>query len=450
MAPSTTTRRGNRKAPTSLIRKKLSDAFPDIAAQWHPEKNEGKSPKDFTYGSTFEAWWVCKKGGLDHDWQMSINRRTSQGQGCPYCAGKRVSPADSLAACFPEIANQWHKQKNAPLKPSDILPGSGMIVWWHCKRNRQHEWEAAVYARTSKNGEGTGCPFCGHKRPHRKNNLAALFPQIADEWHPRKNGRVAPSDVLPSSHTIYWWQCLEVADHVWRMSCNRRTSRASGCPYCSGHKLHRTNSLATRFPRIAKEWHPTKNGRLTPDKVTAGTNKVVWWQCPKVRDHEYSVPVKQRTGMGSGCPYCANKKVDARNSLAATDPAIAAEWHPKLNGPLTPHMVTRGSSKVAYWQCPRNAKHVWSCQIQLRTLRWKDCELCASLQARFPNIAKEFDLDANYPLTPETVRAGSSKKVAWICSVNARHRWFATVTNRTGRNSNCPYCWKERQQRGRK
>jgi hypothetical protein len=38
-------------------------------------------------------------------------------------------------------------------------------------------------------------------------------------------------------------------------------------------------SLDELFPSVAKEWHPTKNGALTPLEVTPGSNKKVWRLC---------------------------------------------------------------------------------------------------------------------------------------------------------------------------
>tara|TARA_B110000285_G_scaffold180449_1_gene203483 strand:+ start:85 stop:225 length:141 start_codon:yes stop_codon:yes gene_type:complete len=37
-------------------------------------------------------------------------------------------------------------------------------------------------------------------------------------------------------------------------------------------------SLAEVNPELAEEWHPTKNGELTPFDVTKGSNKKVWWK----------------------------------------------------------------------------------------------------------------------------------------------------------------------------
>lgn len=69
-----------------------------------------------------------------------------------------------------------------------------------------------------------------------------------------------------------------------------------------------TNNLTITHPELSKQWHPTRNGDLTPADVTTESNRVVWWQCEK--GHEWSASVNSRT-KGTGCPYCATKKTIA-------------------------------------------------------------------------------------------------------------------------------------------
>ena len=40
-------------------------------------------------------------------------------------------------------------------------------------------------------------------------------------------------------------------------------------------------NLQEEFPNIAKEWHPTKNGKLTPLDVSQGQAIKVWWRCER-------------------------------------------------------------------------------------------------------------------------------------------------------------------------
>ena len=62
--------------------------------------------------------------------------------------------------------------------------------------------------------------------------------------------------------------------------------------------------MAITHPDLAAQWHPTKNGDLTPQDVVAGTNKRIWWKCPEAPDHEWRATGSGRV-IGSGCPACA-------------------------------------------------------------------------------------------------------------------------------------------------
>ena len=62
--------------------------------------------------------------------------------------------------------------------------------------------------------------------------------------------------------------------------------------------------MATINPKLSKEWHPTKNGNLTPIKITPQNPKKVWWKCAKNEYHEWKTSVVNRNYRGDGCPYC--------------------------------------------------------------------------------------------------------------------------------------------------
>lgn len=146
----------------------------DIAAEWHPTKNQELTPDDVTAGSTNQIWWQCPKGP-DHEWQASVIKRTKRGQGCPYCAGRKVSVTNSLASLFPDIAAQWHPIKNGNVTPDQIVAGSNGRFWWQCPQSHDHQWQAQVRDRTREDG-ATGCPYCAGKKVSITNSLASLFP----------------------------------------------------------------------------------------------------------------------------------------------------------------------------------------------------------------------------------------------------------------------------------
>ena len=108
-------------------------------------------------------------------------------------------------------------------------------------------------------------------------SLATLYPEIAKMWDYSKNTPITPDMVFPSVHDKVWWKCEQ--GHEWQAAVYSRLN-GNGCPYCSGQKiLVGYNDLMTTNPKLAEEWHPTKNSPLTPNQVTAGSKKEVWWQC---------------------------------------------------------------------------------------------------------------------------------------------------------------------------
>lgn len=279
----------------------LAECSPELLNEWHYDKNTNITPENISYGSAQEVWWICENG---HEWQTSPNART-RGRGCPMCAEKQriitkrrniVENGRSLAEINSKLASEWHPTKNGALTPYDISVNSSKRVWWQCSKNKSHEWDAPI---NSRNG-GVGCPVCsGHRLVVGINDLATMRPDLAVQWHPTKNGNLRPADTIAGTDKSVWWICEN--GHEWQARINNRIN-GNNCPICIGKKvLVGYNDLATVMPSIAREWHPTKNGNLTPKDVVAGSNKKVWWQCE--RGHEWKTSICHRKN-GRRCPKC--------------------------------------------------------------------------------------------------------------------------------------------------
>lgn len=340
----------------------------ELLAQWNGPRNGVLTSRDISFGSSKKIWWICAEG---HEWQAAAWSRTSQGSGCPVCAGKVLVPGvNDLMTRDPDLAKQWHPTKNGSLSPQDVMCGSRRRVWWMCSQG--HEWEVAVKVRSS----GNGCPFCAGKilMPG-INDLQTVNPDLAAQWHPTKNGDVTPDAIISGSRQKAWWICSE--GHEWQARINSRSSNGSGCPICSGRQvIPGENDLATLYPLIAQQWHPTKNGSLTAANVSAYSNRKVWWMCQQ--GHEWCSDIKERTARNKGCPYCTGRRVLAGyNDLETVYPKIAEQWYQPFNGALTPRDVTAGSSQKVWWQCSEG--HIWKSVIHSRTgARKHGCPECAA------------------------------------------------------------------------
>jgi hypothetical protein len=285
--------------------KSLAEQYPNIALEWHPEKNGSLSPYNVDSCSGLKVWWKCSRG---HEWKTYIYSRTKEkSSGCPFCSGHRLlNGVNDLLTCFPEIAEEWHFVKNGTLTPSDVSQYSSKIVWWKGKKC-EHEWQTSINNRTGINK--TKCPYCSNEKILKGfNDLQTRFPDIASEWHPFMNGNLKSTDVMGGTVKKVWWICLQ--GHSYQASPHCRTSLNTGCPYCAHVRLlSGFNDLQTCFPEIAEEWHPTLNGKLTPNTVAKSSNKKVWWKCKK-QGHEWLATINSRTGkLKPGCPICAGRKI---------------------------------------------------------------------------------------------------------------------------------------------
>ena len=423
------------------IHNKPSTLSSELIAQWHPTKNGELKPHMVKPGSQKKVWWLCLD--CNYEWEAIVSSR-SHGTGCPVCRGRPVVPGfNDLATMQPELAAQWHPTKNGNLKPHMLKLGSNRKVWWLCP-DCNHEWEAKIVNRA----RGSGCPEC-HRRMIKLtpgvNDLATMKPELAAQWHPTKNGTLSPHDVTFSSHKKVWW--LGPCGHEWKAMVQSRSQVGTGCSVCAGRTvLPGFNDLATTRPELAAQWHPTKNGDLTAQMVTAGSRKKVWWICSN--GHEWQTEVKERSG-GSGCPCCAGKNgLTEKTNLAAIYPELAAQWHPTRNGNLKPHMMMLRSKKKVWWVCPSCGRD-WEALISNRT-RGSGCAICVKQKTRSgvndlatikPELAAQWHPTQNGELKPDMVTIWSDIAVWWRGSCG--HEWQEAIKQRAIFSCRCPVCKEE-------
>jgi len=228
---------------------KTLDGYPDIANLWHPEKNDGKLPSDYTPGSNLRVWLQCRgclNCGEVHSWNAQVFNLTAGGPNkdgkgivCPRCQSRGAKFCSCRAvAKDAALVAEWHED-NPP--PATVALGSNTKQLWRC----------------SKPVQGTDAPCA----------------------------------------------------HVWATMPKSRSKYRQGCPKCAAGVLGTTRQppLADGRPDLLMEWDKDKNGTLSPtDKVTCGSIKLVWWtrkQC----GGSWQATVINRAIRGGGCPKCLEK-----------------------------------------------------------------------------------------------------------------------------------------------
>lgn len=342
---------------------RLTD-YKNLVYEWHPTKNINLFPENFSKGAHKSVWWQCKRG---HEWRAFIYNRTN-GTDCPKCNNQssknEVRLFAELSIIFGEVLNRqkilgfeidillkdkkvaieydgklYHgdaKQEKHDLKKQVALISSGyrfLRVREHpLQRINDHDiiiptssmltkdqlnqvvnWidkDSLATANYIKNPNFANNSIYlksleAFPSPPKEQSLAELFPDLAKEWHQKRNGNLTPFDFTAGSSEKVWWQCKDNLDHVYDASIDKRTN-GSGCRFCTNQAASLDNCLATKFPDVAALWHPEKNGEVTPEMIVTGATVKRWWQCKDVSEHTWQdFPRKlTRRVTNDYCPHC--------------------------------------------------------------------------------------------------------------------------------------------------
>ena len=184
-----------------------------------------------------------------------------------------------------------------------------------------------------------------------------------------------------------------------------------------------------------------------------GSHKKLKWRCLKEECNEIFEANWANIQTGYGCAVCVGRQVSLSNCLAINNPKLAEQWHPTLNGDLTPYNVTINSNKKVWWQCEEG--HEWRSTITNRSYG-NNCPYCIgnrkfgrkaskeyNLLIDNPELCKEWDYEKNNK-RPEKYTPNSGKKVWWICK-ECGYEWFMSIDSRNSkRKTGCPKCNKSK------
>lgn len=293
----------------------------------------------------------------------------------------------------PELWIEWNFEKNDELGFDiyNITYGSKKITWWVCPKC------GSSYDMMNRNKvRGSNCPYCHGLRVNHTNCLATTHPQLVSEWHPTLNNRT-PYNITYGNDSKVWWICKDCGSE-YDMSLNCRTNNKQNCPYCAGMRVNYTNCLATVNPNLAKQWHPIKNGELTPYDVTSGKGQKVWWlgEC----GHEWEATIADRNSNNRNCPYCANQKVlIGFNDIWTTNKGLAN----LLADPNDGYKYMQFSGQRVDFKCPCCGEIIKDKKISSVNIQGLSCPICSD-GISYPekvmyHLLKQLDIDFEYNLT---------------------------------------------------
>ncbi len=409
----------------------LETLHPELAKEWDYERNGNLKPSDILGGGNKYVWWKCSEYG--HPYRSSIHNRIA-GTGCPYCVNQKLLRGfNDLATTEPELVKEWDYEKNGDLKPSDII-GGHKKVWWVCKN--QHHYYASVSSRRA----GAGCSVCAK-------HMKTSFPEQAIFYYIKQ--------VFPDAINGY------KADFLGRMELDIYIPSIKTAIEYDGKTFHTTTKSQlkdSRKYRLCKE-----NGiMLIRIREYAYYNSLYI-----LYDHKLDIPDTSDDSLNwviNNLCYHLGKYVmpdvnrdrneiialldKRRTNLKDENPELAKEWDYEKNYPLVPENFMPNSNYSVWWRCSKYG-HSWKAKISNRS-HGEGCPECAKLfisyvkydlASYYPEIAKDWDYEKNYPLTPESIGSKSSKVVYWKCA-KCGYEWQSRVETRTRGFGKCKRCKK--------
>ena len=420
--------------------KKYVSDIPELVADWHPTKNEGKKPEDFSFGSNTKVWWQCKNG---HEWETQIYHRT-HGTGCPVCYNERrpeavrpkTSPDFNLLTENPSLCVEWdYKQNKYP--PSHYLPNSGASVFWKCPIGVDHVWKARIASRSAPDDKvSNGCPFCAGRKPSLAYNLEVIHPELLKEWCFEKNQK-PPEEFTPKSNHSVWWKCIE--GHEWKSKINYRAN-GRNCPECniksSRNEMRILTELMSCFDIVLsrRKVDGFEINIFLPDLAIGIEYDGSYWHADKL---EYDLK-KQKALEKIGIKLIRVRerplnKISPDDILVERVEELSKATVDELLSKINPNALSvMNYTQETDWlkdDLYRNYLDNFPSPLPEN-----------SLAENNPSLCNEWHPTKNMPLVPQNFTPNSGQKVWWLCEIG--HEWEATIDSRNSnqRPSSCPYC----------
>lgn len=402
-------------------------------------------------------------------------------------------PASSVRMC------KNHCQRDEILKCAECLARSFMshplAEFWDIGKNERTPLQVALNDHrkyhficdvchhnfeadpSSINGRGSWCPYCANKRlcpPDVIFDCDKCFPRCfmshprSQYWDVGKN-ETTPLEVSLKSEQKCHYTC-EVCLHGFA-SIPASVTSGTWCPYCVNQKrcppdliLDCDHCISRSFMshHRAECWDVEKNER-TPFEVALNDHRKYHFVCD-VCHHSFEADPSSINGRGRWCPYCANLKRCAPETIFTCNTCFPRSFvsHPRAKcwdavmNTLTPLEVALCDNRAYQMICdmchhnfPASPAHVSSggwCPYCANLKRCPpdavfDCEKCLSRCFMSHPCAEWWDIGRNTQ-TPLEVALNDCKKYWYLCDV-CQHG-FKSSPAEINRGNGCPYCAKQK------
>ena len=418
----------------------LATISPDISSSWDYEKNYPLTPKEVKPFTNKKVWWICEN---KHSYAMKIGHR-SEGHGCPYCAGTKtiVGENDFATWCRQSgkdfLLLEWRGDVDG-IYPHTVSRNSKQTVLWEC-RICGNQWAATIASRST----NIMCPKCASRTKTSFPEqailfyISKLFPDAVNRYSNSSLG-ITELDIFIPSISVG----IEYDGKAWHNSDNAMQKEL--CKYENCKKAN-IKLIRVREKALSQE---NANCDYVVDSpyTTLGANFKEFDDCIKkvllLLYPSTSIVVDTEKDRMSILELFYSNLLSG--SLLEKFPNISSEWHPFLNGRITPAMVPAYSNESFYFLCPKG--HEYDAIVSKRTKRNDSCPYCSGrrvlrghndLFTTHPDLIKEWDFEKNEKISPYEISKGFEGKVWWKCS--EQHSFLTSPNTRTSQGVGCPKC----------
>lgn len=417
-----------------LLRKgSFEENYPERAKDWDYKKNKDLLPSQVTAGSNKKVYWKCHVCG--YKWKGMVCNHAKSMYSCEKCAIRERAleryGSRPLIETHPRLAEEWDYNHNGKLTPYNTTAHYSKSIRWICKRG--HQWKQSVSVRVK---QDVGCPHCYKES-------ATSFAEQTLFFYLRQ--------ITPAQNR-YPYNGIEIDIYLKDKDNNEIGIEYDGLYYHSkkGSKKReqkKDNKLSEYGVRVIRVKEDTR------DEVIGD---IIYVKIKKDYSHlKYAIEnIILMTGLSGEIDFNIDRdkikiyeqyiETEKENSIVAKMPEVAKQWDYEKNGNIKPENILCTSAKKFYWKCKKG--HSWSAAVNSR-YSGRGCPYCAGhilvvgendLLSQNPEIAKQWDYEANGDLRPDQITVNNTKKVGWICPT-CHHKWVTSVVSRN-KNGGCPKC----------
>ena len=261
--------------------------------RWDYELNI-KSPKEISSWDRTKYYFKCENHIHHSELQAPFFiRRYKKVTKCNRCNsfGMWCVRNDRL-----DLLQRWDCKLNQ-VSPFEISYSSGKHFWLKCPIGI-HESELKSISNLIKQHGTSRCYQCNSIGQY----LIDTYGENGIKLYWSDKNSINPYEVSSFSENKYWFKCIDTDYHDdYDCSCVNFI-KGKRCPYCSGKKVSKYDSLGYLYPEVLEIWSDKNN--KTPYEYLPFSNKKVYWKCENNLHDDYQRKISDSIRSKFKCPTC--------------------------------------------------------------------------------------------------------------------------------------------------